>query len=420
VEATASKAFSTLRALGGGQQGLQIGLATQVFPSTRAAGIPDALPGAIRRGGAIPGFLANALGLAIRDDHANQALWALWYAGGFDQQDLSADGAAHGLPAQSLSVFAQLPPVFMPGAAGSDVEIGLGDLRVDASLDLAQVLGPPWQGVVDVTALASARVHGAPSVDALRQKLGFQATNASVALELQTPLDPALRAALAGELIAFVESWLPPLLERMVASVRLPAFATGQPGFELGLGTGVADRPDLAQTRISATFVARAKCGDGLLRGAEQCDDGDGSLGDGCDDACFVEPSFQCSGEPSVCVFVPDGDADGVPDSSDNCPFIANPSQTDSGGVGAGSPADGVGDACQCGDVSGNGSVTSADAIQITRANLVPPTATLARPELCNVGGSAACSSADSVIVTRALLTPPTVTISQVCVPALP
>jgi hypothetical protein len=64
--------------------------------------------------------------------------------------------------------------------------------------------------------------------------------------------------------------------------------------------------------------------------------------------------------------------------------------------------------------------VTSADAILITRANLVPPTAALARPELCNVGGSAACSPADSAIVSRALLTPPTAAISQVCAPALP
>ncbi len=171
VEASVSAPLGSLRSVGGGLAGLQIGLATQVFPSSRAAGIPTTLPGSIRRGGSIPAFLPNPLGIALRDDHVNQALW---YAGAFDVQDLSADGVTHGLPAQSLSAFAQLPPVLMAGAVANDVEIGLGDLRIDARLDLAQVLGPPAQGVVDVSALASARVLGSPSVDAARQKLGLQ------------------------------------------------------------------------------------------------------------------------------------------------------------------------------------------------------------------------------------------------------
>jgi len=115
-----------------------------------------------------------------------------------------------------------------------------------------------------------------------------------------------------------------------------------------------------------------------------------------------------------------DGDGDGLVDPQDNCPFTANASQTDSGGIGAGSPPDGIGNACQCGDVSGNGFVTTADATLITRSLLVPPTATLARPELCNVGGSAACTTADAVIVTRGLLVPPTGTVQQACGPALP
>ncbi len=42
----------------------------------------------------------------------------------------------------------------------------------------------------------------------------------------------------------------------------------------------------------------------------------------------------------------PDGDADGVADSTDNCPLIANPTQTDS-------DADGLGDACEEEDCNG-------------------------------------------------------------------
>ncbi|MBM4394668.1 MAG: DUF4215 domain-containing protein, partial [Deltaproteobacteria bacterium] len=43
-------------------------------------------------------------------------------------------------------------------------------------------------------------------------------------------------------------------------------------------------------------------CGDGLVRGDEECDDGNDVAGDGCSDACVVEEGWQCQGEaPSVC-----------------------------------------------------------------------------------------------------------------------
>jgi len=99
----------------------------------------------------------------------------------------------------------------------------------------------------------------------------------------------------------------------------------------------------------------------------------------------------------------------------DNCRLIPDMSQGDVGGVGAAAPADGIGDTCQCGDVSGNGRVTSADATLMTRSLLVPPTATLARPDKCNVNAGNTCSTADAVITTRALLVPPTASILQAC-----
>jgi hypothetical protein len=104
----------------------------------------------------------------------------------------------------------------------------------------------------------------------------------------------------------------------------------------------------------------------------------------------------------------------------DNCPHAANPDQSDVGGVGSGSGPDGIGDACQCGDVSGDGRVTLTDAVLIIRAKLSPPTATLARPELCDVGGSAGCTMWDAVTIQRALLKPPTAAIQPVCAPAAP
>lgn len=113
-----------------------------------------------------------------------------------------------------------------------------------------------------------------------------------------------------------------------------------------------------------------------------------------------------------------DPDRDGVASVVDNCPFAANPDQADSGGVGAGSTPDAVGDACQCGDVSGDGRVTIADAVLISRALLVPPTVDLPHPDRCDVGGSAACTNADAILLRRALLVPATATIRERCAAA--
>ncbi len=83
-----------------------------------------------------------------------------------------------------------------------------------------------------------------------------------------------------------------------------------------------------------------------------------------------------------------DSDGDGVPDASDNCPYEPNANQTDSGGLNT-PIADGVGDACQCGDVNDDGIVTSSDATVLSRAllNLSPA---------FSVGGNAACTAADT------------------------
>jgi hypothetical protein len=116
----------------------------------------------------------------------------------------------------------------------------------------------------------------------------------------------------------------------------------------------------------------------------------------------------------------PDWDIDGVPDSADVCPRVPDAAQEDRGGVGAGSLPDDIGDACQCGDVNGDGRVTLVDAVLIDRSLLQPPTATLARPQLCDVGGNPGCSTADAVVIRRALLTPPTASVTQQCSPPLP
>ena len=64
-----------------------------------------------------------------------------------------------------------------------------------------------------------------------------------------------------------------------------------------------------------------------------------------------------------------DADGDSIPDIDDNCPFTPNVNQMDVGGLGYAGP-DGIGDACQCGDVTGDGVVNSTDATFIKRQSL--------------------------------------------------
>src|SRR5688572_23495928 len=42
-------------------------------------------------------------------------------------------------------------------------------------------------------------------------------------------------------------------------------------------------------------------CGNGVIEGAEGCDDGDAASDDGCSSGCAVETGWQCSGTPSFC-----------------------------------------------------------------------------------------------------------------------
>ena len=56
--------------------------------------------------------------------------------------------------------------------------------------------------------------------------------------------------------------------------------------------------------------VCNPICGDGLIYGDEECDDGNTISGDGCADACEVEPGYTCTGQPSVCTISECGDGE--------------------------------------------------------------------------------------------------------------
>jgi Chitobiase/beta-hexosaminidase C-terminal domain len=101
-----------------------------------------------------------------------------------------------------------------------------------------------------------------------------------------------------------------------------------------------------------------------------------------------------------------DGDGDGVLNASDDCPMVPDAAQSDSGGVGGTAP-DGIGDVCQCGDVTLDGAVTASD-VTLYREHLANPTGIPFLADTsgkCSVFGalSSQCDIVDLVVLRRAL-----------------
>jgi cysteine-rich repeat protein len=85
-----------------------------------------------------------------------------------------------------------------------------------------------------------------------------------------------------------------------------PPWAAGEPdpGEDCVAVDGQWFVDDLCSAGLSGFVCNRYSvpvCGDGLIEGAEQCDDGGTTPGDGCDAGCQIESGWTCAGEPSVC-----------------------------------------------------------------------------------------------------------------------
>lgn len=94
-------------------------------------------------------------------------------------------------------------------------------------------------------------------------------------------------------------------------------------------------------------------CGDGLVDGDEQCDDGNRASGDGCSDSCTVEECYSCSGQPSSCSPLSEGSSC---DDGNDC---TGPDQC-TAGVCQGSPL--TGPSCDDGDPCTGGDTCTAGA----------------------------------------------------------
>jgi hypothetical protein len=98
-----------------------------------------------------------------------------------------------------------------------------------------------------------------------------------------------------------------------------------------------------------------------------------------------------------------DRDQDGFCDLEDNCPYIENSDQADHGGLLTNSP-NGVGDACQCGDVTGDGLVNGIDSTFIRRQTLGLSAPLFLVPGNCDVTGDGRCDGTDATIISRVVL----------------
>ncbi|HTO08299.1 MAG TPA: CotH kinase family protein [Myxococcota bacterium] len=134
---------------------------------------------------------------------------------------------------------------------------------------------------------------------------------------------------------------------------------------------------------------------------------------------------------------VPDSDGDGIADDGDfsgvagdapctsgvtsscddNCPFTANPTQSDTGSLNA-LGANGHGDACECGDADDNGRVTPSDATEVRRF-LAGITAAVAAPAKCSMASPPGCNVRTVTGIRRAT-TPLLPGVAQTCAAALP
>lgn len=191
----------------------QLGLQVQVVPPALGHAAAE---GAIQAGGEPPSFDAGyALGAGLKDDLLNQFFWAAWQAGTFD---LSEVAVGQGV---TISTFAHLPPVVMPGESGDQIEIGIGDLQIDATVDPdliegAGSLSQPVEAQLYVSALATLSL----GVDAG----GLTVVDPTVETWVQVTAaegvpDPQ---AAATPVMEYAEALLPYLLGELFAALPFP------------------------------------------------------------------------------------------------------------------------------------------------------------------------------------------------------
>ncbi len=253
----------------------ELGLYAQVYPSARGSTIPagSAHPGCCGSRGAIrrnapqtaPTFssIQYSFGLGLKDDVLNQVLWAAWYGGGLNLtlgEILSLAGDFN-LDGVTMTIDGKLPPVIMPGTNPNQVYIGLGDAKVDATVNLAQLLGAEAEGVPPLTVgmYLSAVVGGSLDIDPTTNEIQIflDTDNPSIYVQVTSIDDEGYQGVMTDLFTGLLELLLPELLSRALGSFPIPEFnlsALGVPIPDtiLTLSNGDLGRPNTSNQCIAS------------------------------------------------------------------------------------------------------------------------------------------------------------------------
>jgi hypothetical protein len=223
--------LATLSDIRFAEDALAVSLTTQIYTEDRGLPYRRPIRGAAALGGSLPtaDAAAGSFAIAVKLDLLNQALWAVWFAGVLEIPDLAAVAGDRMPENSSASISAELPPILMPGEGGNLLELGLGDLRVIASIDAGRLMyGAGASEVVDVE-MSVSLVAGAELVlEEGGNKIRLETdSDPEIYFEIDVINDLEYGDFVAAKVSDLVMSELPAILSEALQAVELPTLDMG-------------------------------------------------------------------------------------------------------------------------------------------------------------------------------------------------
>jgi hypothetical protein len=129
-----------------------------------------------------------------------------------------------------LAFSAGLPPVVMPGRNGNQIDMGIGDMHITATVDLAAALGQDFSGVnaVQVELYVSAIVGAEFSVVPDAQVIAFDFdSEPAIWVEVASISEVGYESEVAALLESLVRLMLPEMLGSFLSTFPIPEFDLG-------------------------------------------------------------------------------------------------------------------------------------------------------------------------------------------------